>query len=185
MKSKSVYPRPRGGTHYRAELGGRDCGLSPPTRGNPSPTPYIRRTKRSIPAHAGEPNAQSPPPGGDWVYPRPRGGTSRKAFALFALRGLSPPTRGNHPPPPSNPPPSRSIPAHAGEPSGGLGVSRAAGVYPRPRGGTRVGGGFGRVGGGLSPPTRGNRARPTGRALTLGSIPAHAGEPRLQTSQTL
>ena len=57
---REVYPRPRGGTQ-KSRIERRDeSGLSPPTRGNPGdlrqPSPYLR----SIPAHAGEPDAKPP-----------------------------------------------------------------------------------------------------------------------------
>ena len=71
-----VYPRPRGGT-----LGGRrrydgGDGLSPPTRGNQSPPSMLKWTRRSIPAHAGEPDSARTRRRTRAVYPRPRGGTS-------------------------------------------------------------------------------------------------------------
>ena len=92
-------------------------------------------------------------------------------------RGLSPPTRGNHPDKPVPPEVMGSIPAHAGEPRAPSLVSRRLSVYPRPRGGTD-----GRLHAqlawrGLSPPTRGNR-QVVGYGASAGrSIPAHAGEP--------
>ena len=51
----------------------------------------------------------------------------------------------------------RSIPAHAGEPAGVDLVGINGQVYPRPRGGTEPTPPTFRTGGGLSPPTRGNR----------------------------
>ena len=73
---------------------------------------------------------------------------------------------------------ARSIPAHAGEPDVKALTALLGKVYPRPRGGTchsqqssvpRLG---------LSPPTRGNHPKNNPRTRQLGSIPAHAGEPR-------
>ena len=72
---------------------------------------------------------------------------------------------------------SRSIPAHAGEPSSGTSVRIRTKVYPRTRGGT----GFmvwmfdQRMG--LSPHTRGNPPCAGWYGPGRGSIPAHAGEP--------
>ena len=52
---------------------------------------------RSIPAHAGEPVRIVYPLPLVKVYPRPRGGTRRLLIHAADWRGLSPPTRGNHP----------------------------------------------------------------------------------------
>ena len=71
----------------------------------------------------------------------------------------------------------RSIPAHAGEPDGRLLREMRTAVYPRPRGGTATAPVQGIIGGGLSPPTRGNRGRARNRTPGRRSIPAHAGEP--------
>ena len=151
-----VYPRPRGG----AEGGScaNQCnGLSPPTRGSPSPWRHPPPRSRSIPAHAGEPvavallrgcscgsipaHAGEPTLTGhttleDRVYPRPRGGASQDMARPQgrSAEGLSPPTRGS--------PVQRCVACRLS-------------VYPRPRGGAGV-----RVTpcprGGLSPPTRGS-----------------------------
>ena len=92
-------------------------GLSPPTRGNPPAGSTPTTTRRSIPAHAGEPGDDG---GGGVtmrVYPRPRGGTQEGGNRVGLYRGLSPPTRGNRliiARPASL---AGSIPAHAGEPS--------------------------------------------------------------------
>ena len=51
-------------------------------------------------------------------------------------------------------------------------------VYPRPRGGTTAKAATGANPTGLSPPTRGNLELRRGRGLLMGSIPAHAGEPK-------
>ena len=51
-------------------------------------------------------------------------------------------------------------------------------VYPRPRGGTATGRQSCRLNPGLSPPTRGNLAMNLKYLTEMGSIPAHAGEPR-------
>ena len=152
-------------------------GLSPPTRGNP----YRRARRRveigSIPAHAGEPAPQTrsceQPP----VYPRPRGGTLRVRVVRGGIGGLSPPTRGNQRTTSPGPDSMRSIPAHAGEPPLSLDSDCQIRVYPRPRGGTVFALVNRYLRQGLSPPTRGNRMRPVIVKLSIGSIPAHAGEP--------
>ena len=154
-----VYPRPRGGTVSTTRASTRSWGLSPPTRGNRSAPRAARARARSIPAHAGEP---APTPLVNMrprVYPRPRGGTSHSVRRASRTTGLSPPTRGNRESPQRTVSSSGSIPAHAGEPVNQSTRIRAAGVYPRPRGGTRRRRVSANGGGGLSPPTRGNLSR--------------------------
>ena len=92
--------------------------------------------------------------------------------------GLSPRMRGNLRQRGSAHGGRGSIPAHAGEPKPAGRLQLSTRVYPRACGGTR-----GRVGGyrsdvGLSPRMRGNHPEVNQDALLLGSIPAHAGEPR-------
>ena len=70
-----------------------------------------------------------------------------------------------------------SIPAHAGEPTVDWSAGDRRGVYPRPRGGTRLGDAIKDGGNGLSPPTRGNLCAPRSANSKRRSIPAHAGEP--------
>ena len=172
-----VYPRPRGGTLHEDVNPFSRAGLSPPTRGNRRRSRRARLRRRSIPAHAGEPNTPTSSPTQERVYPRPRGGTSPEPAFTRWRGGLSPPTRGNQAPTTWARRRSRSIPAHAGEPpTWGDDKGRSA-VYPRPRGGTQASVSTAPSGMGLSPPTRGNpQANPVATALR-GSIPAHAGEP--------
>ena len=172
-----VYPRPRGGTPIGSIPITHTPGLSPPTRGNPRVRRASAVRRGSIPAHAGEPRRTS----SGWrrrpVYPRPRGGTARLGRLGRLARGLSPPTRGNHSMPPSTATERRSIPAHAGEPSAKPFRKSIRAVYPRPRGGTCPCVAAFRRRSGLSPPTRGNPAPPATAPFSVGSIPAHAGEP--------
>ena len=175
--SASVYPRPRGGTAAVERLAESPLGLSPPTRGNPA----IRREQRelvgSIPAHAGEPPHTRRRLRLCRVYPRPRGGTLAAVSAQHPRPGLSPPTRGNRRAVRAGGGFSRSIPAHAGEPTDTSILCADTPVYPRPRGGTM---GTPRISAarvGLSPPTRGNQLTDPALFEIAGSIPAHAGEP--------
>ena len=178
-----VYPRPRGGTRVAGERHDHPEGLSPPTRGNRHPRRGRRSRYRSIPAHAGEPTCRRRPKRPLSVYPRPRGGTLNSDLSRTRATGLSPPTRGNPDGFPVSALLDRSIPAHAGEPSGSISITLGVRVYPRPRGGTvravrRRG-----VRAGLSPPTRGNLNGIGDCAASWGSIPAHAGEPRSGAAQ--
>ena len=152
-------------------------GLSPPTRGNRRRPAQEVAGDGSIPAHAGEPTTMPSKPPTPRVYPRPRGGTSRAARSNSALRGLSPPTRGNLKISCPQSSGLRSIPAHAGEPESWGAWATGFEVYPRPRGGTGSGSRTEQGGVGLSPPTRGNLSRGAKASAAEGSIPAHAGEP--------
>ena len=99
--------------------------------------------------------------------------------------GLSPPTRGNRRRRRRDRRRRRSIPAHAGEPAHSIAAAASSTVYPRPRGGTALYPIRRRPVGGLSPPTRGNRAAAVPPLGGRGSIPAHAGEPtRTPTAAT-
>ena len=151
-----VYPRPRGGTSRSARATSMDAGLSPPTRGNLVRIAQKRGKRRSIPAHAGEPDRRRRRPRGNTVYPRPRGGTRRRTNEGCRRRGLSPPTRGNQIRFRTAQAVAGSIPAHAGEPMVSECVKGRHKVYPRPRGGTRGTLTLANLRRGLSPPTRGN-----------------------------
>ena len=113
------------------------------------------------------------------VYPRPRGGTPPPSSLSMLIRGLSPPTRGNHAGLLLTTCFRRSIPAHAGEPVRQDGAGVCQEVYPRPRGGTIRFRMSQAPSHGLSPPTRGNHAAETSGKDLAGSIPAHAGEPKI------
>ena len=152
-------------------------GLSPPTRGNQALHLDCERRPGSIPAHAGEPPVVRFRAAMPEVYPRPRGGTMAIPPLPPDMPGLSPPTRGHHATAASLFFAMRSIPAHAGEPGDNRAVWIRLAVYPRPRGGTNAAPKSITSSGGLSPPTRGNRRSSTRLQNSVGSIPAHAGEP--------
>ena len=172
-----VYPRPRGGTAKRPGRQWARGGLSPPTRGNLRRRERLLDLARSIPAHAGEPSCRHSLTATRRVYPRPRGGTPYPPPNQTFMRGLSPPTRGNHSLLRHAIHLSRSIPAHAGEPRLARRQRPHVKVYPRPRGGTTSPVPIGSESLGLSPPTRGNPIVCAYRAAARRSIPAHAGEP--------
>ena len=172
-----VYPRPRGGTADRRERQVTSHGLSPPTRGNRTAGRRRMTSRRSIPAHAGEPYPTPIAFASPRVYPRPRGGTREPEPDSALVRGLSPPTRGNPLFVAVVPIRPRSIPAHAGEPVVRCRRAYPPAVYPRPRGGTPQLWRLGVYVPGLSPPTRGNPAARYAYGTELRSIPAHAGEP--------
>ena len=153
-------------------------GLSPPTRGSRPVGGPGRAAVGSIPAHAGKPARSGTGDSGPGVYPRPRGEALEHRVARSIRPGLSPPTRGSRNPCRLRGGLRRSIPAHAGKPTWCWPSSTMRGVYPRPRGEARRGGGAGGRRRGLSPPTRGSHALRDGTVRAGGSIPAHAGKPR-------
>ena len=151
----AVYPRLRGGSCAASMARTGRTGLSPPTRGIRSYMPSMTPVSRSIPAYAGDPFGGRVRRLAEKVYPRLRGGSSRRRSPSSSPWGLSPPTRGIrgvHAPQVGY---ERSIPAYAGDPSivaTRMGASR---VYPRLRGGSMQGIDRLPPQTGLSPPTRG------------------------------
>ena len=173
----AVYPRPRGGASVYSVHSVTLQGLSPPTRGSLSLPLSLRPSRRSIPAHAGEPTPETLMSGSKKVYPRPRGGAFSTPGQTPLVWGLSPPTRGSRNFLAGLLGWKRSIPAHAGEPFTYSYTLAPCRVYPRPRGGAastciNLPGTHG-----LSPPTRGSLLRSTALLIPPRSIPAHAGEP--------
>ena len=112
-----VYPRACGAT-MRWQRGERGVeGLSPRMRGNRTPMSANPTFRRSIPAHAGQPAADSSPGISFWVYPRACGATASNTAKKSARRGLSPRMRGNLAPESKPTVVAGSIPAHAGQPN--------------------------------------------------------------------
>ena len=178
-----VYPRVCGGTNSWQPRVATGLGLSPRVRGNPAtPRPGLWRTG-SIPACAGEPHRVAPAASTDAVYPRVCGGTALTRTVAVHSGGLSPRVRGNHFAAPVNPDTAGSIPACAGEPTGGLLSSPSSAVYPRVCGGTRYESVATSRTCGLSPRVRGNLDRVPVDEPAAGSIPACAGEPLGESCQ--
>ncbi len=134
----------------------------------------------SIPAHAGEPSPRLARPRPSRVYPRARGGAIARAFSRAWAMGLSPRTRGSLQLGRADINQLGSIPAHAGEPGWPTSKYDAPRVYPRARGGAYSVSAGSASSRGLSPRTRGSLPLPALGRLPLGSIPAHAGEPRTE-----
>ena len=136
MATVRVYPRVCGGTRPGNATPADRKGLSPRVRGNPPAVAADTRTKRSIPACAGEPGIWS-----SWmkrigVYPRVCGGTGEGIAGLAQNGGLSPRVRGNQPGQNAGCGLGWSIPACAGEPRCLLQFPNPRSVYPRVCGGT-------------------------------------------------
>ena len=172
-----VYPRVCGGTRRVVSPGTNAPGLSPRVRGNHTNADQQQRSKRSIPACAGEPAGRPRRAAAGKVYPRVCGGTWTEHPARMTPRGLSPRVRGNQRPPDRPAVHRRSIPACAGEPRKTAALPCGCEVYPRVCGGTPtpVPSVFCRSG--LSPRVRGNQAAVVPQPQPDRSIPACAGEP--------
>ena len=172
-----VYPRVCGGTLRPAHSRRRRPGLSPRVRGNPLRRPTACARRRSIPACAGEPDADVIVEKETVVYPRVCGGTVRRLARQRGFPGLSPRVRGNRHFAIIPIRFARSIPACAGEPACHRKPIRPPAVYPRVCGGTPTRRKAPTPSGGLSPRVRGNPAVPAGAKGGMRSIPACAGEP--------
>ena len=173
-----VYPRACGGTLLRRSKAFSNGGLSPRVRGN-RPGPIIQQGCRgSIPARAGEPSSTGCNASMVWVYPRACGGTERCGVLRVVVLGLSPRVRGNRDIRPVSQIQEGSIPARAGEPVVALERRQDLRVYPRACGGTPAPISNTNKATGLSPRVRGNPRSPRSRAISKGSIPARAGEPK-------
>ena len=155
-----VYPRVCGGTDSGSPSWSYPSGLSPRVRGNLQLPHRHIPDRRSIPACAGEPASITSRSAAARVYPRVCGGTSGSTRNAISANGLSPRVRGNPVSTDRITPRLRSIPACAGEPTGGAIPATAAGVYPRVCGGTLDEYLGESAAGGLSPRVRGNRAAP-------------------------
>jgi len=131
----------------------------------------------SIPACAGEPYLPAPECWGYRVYPRVCGGARQESGTGAADKGLSPRVRGSLVNVKRFWMATRSIPACAGEPSGGgLGKGKQ-GVYPRVCGGAQKFRVRTVTPTGLSPRVRGSHVMRIWQGGAGRSIPACAGEP--------
>ena len=173
-----VHPRTRGGAATSWSVVSAGTGPSPHTRGSRDCEYGAVEASGSIPAHAGEPvrqRSRGPVPG---VHPRTRGGAMTGLILRGRPLGPSPHTRGSLALCHTYAPPDGSIPAHAGEPGSGWPSPSPARVHPRTRGGASIAPAMIAREPGPSPHTRGSHQRDLDGFRRLGSIPAHAGEPR-------
>ena len=94
-RGAQVYPRACGGTRTIYSRPGAWTGLSPRVRGNPGFPLHDAGIDGSIPARAGEPDAESGTRTVLTVYPRACGGTGYSVATWVWAHGLSPRVRGN------------------------------------------------------------------------------------------
>ena len=90
-----VHPRSRGATPQRGASNRRSRGPSPLTRGNLFDLGAESLSRRSIPAHAGQPTPWARRASASRVHPRSRGATAAWRSASRRASGPSPLTRGN------------------------------------------------------------------------------------------
>ena len=176
---RRVYPRVCGGTPANASANVEVMGLSPRVRGNLPHQAARDARDGSIPACAGEPVIRVGRGDPFRVYPRVCGGTLKVDGTYTPAVGLSPRVRGNLPSASRRVRSRGSIPACAGEPRRRSCLTPAPGVYPRVCGGTRAVEAQPAGYEGLSPRVRGNLEFHRDRRVSVGSIPACAGEPGL------
>ena len=175
----TVYPRVGGGNRYGVGVRMRRWGLSPRGRGKQCDKNFVGCAGRSIPAWAGETNRPPHSPPLPAVYPRVGGGNFWLASGVPPSSGLSPRGRGKPPSALGEDIGEGSIPAWAGETGQGVGLDRIGRVYPR------VGGGNAPIPpkacrrAGLSPRGRGKQYPPHSHLISARSIPAWAGETKL------
>ena len=159
-----VYPRVGGGNASRRIRSDCAGGLSPRGRGKRPHTRIRRRSRRSIPAWAGE--------------------TGRLSYTGSASGGLSPRGRGKPIVSGESSSPSRSIPAWAGETRPTSTIADAARVYPRVGGGNVLYHAQQVISGGLSPRGRGKLETGAKHFHLWRSIPAWAGETTLKGARS-
>ena len=176
LRSPAVYPRVCGGNYLREHELPHPEGLSPRVRGKPWQLCQAGAGPRSIPACAGETRGRPRQRRPSGVYPRVCGGNRGPAPCRAYRRGLSPRVRGKRQPALRPGAILRSIPACAGETTGGGSGDATNRVYPRVCGGNNWRWHCNRCYQGLSPRVRGKLLDDVIDAADRGSIPACAGE---------
>ncbi len=179
-----VHPRSRGAAPFSSMPSPPSLGPSPLTRGSLEQRLVDLLLPGSIPAHAGQPGGRSHQFHEPGVHPRSRGAAPRPLIAAPTDEGPSPLTRGSllsllephHA--------AGSIPAHAGQPFFRQSTGRRPRVHPRSRGAANEEPEYAGHVQGPSPLTRGSPTSARAGASTVGSIPAHAGQPLKAKSLT-
>ena len=173
--SMSVHPRACGEQICSTSNRCAGCGSSPRMRGTACPRPGCWRSRRFIPAHAGNSYDEVVFDGEITVHPRACGEQASCRSLSESFNGSSPRMRGTVAPPAPTPARCRFIPAHAGNRSLRFGPRRAMPVHPRACGEQRRFQSPARPKIGSSPRMRGTGAATVSRAIRYRFIPAHAG----------
>ena len=174
-----VYPRVGGATGQQVRLVVQEQGLSPRGRGNRPAGPLGSPRAGSIPAWAGQPYRFKAVRRSIRVYPRVGGATIATLRLSSQACGLSPRGRGNLRYCAEEVAQIRSIPAWAGQPRLCRRPAALVSVYPRVGGATTLIPVHSADYDGLSPRGRGNQAPIKDILVAARSIPAWAGQPKL------
>ena len=183
-RKRRVHPRVGGGATDRKTFPTTRRGPSPRGRGSHRDLSRILTEIRSIPAWAGEPDTHRPSSQPRKVHPRVGGGAGGAGSA--DLRGEGPSPRGRGSPSLAFMPTRQagSIPAWAGEPVEASPALEYSRVHPRVGGGALHRSHCPRSDGGPSPRGRGSHGITHAGHPDQRSIPAWAGEPRVNSGRT-
>ena len=173
----AVYPRARGEAVPGHRGAQNSRGLSPRSRGSPEDVRVAVIEVGSIPALAGKPWPRIRQVPASKVYPRARGEAIARNSVRWVDAGLSPRSRGSPSLRALDDTRTGSIPALAGKPGTRRLHACSGWVYPRARGEAEPSDVAGRDVGGLSPRSRGSRAKSVCVVEIQRSIPALAGKP--------
>ena len=177
--NERVHPRSRGAAAARSRKSLSPQGPSPLTRGSLYESRKAPAEPGSIPAHAGQPGQCLVGRADAGVHPRSRGAAADVAAGDAYRVGPSPLTRGSPVGQDRGLGQTGSIPAHAGQPLVFRTYLSADGVHPRSRGAAPSSMSIRNSCPGPSPLTRGSQVGPGQHPAQAGSIPAHAGQPRI------
>ena len=175
--SREVHPRERGESRSTSRQKSPCVGPSPRARGIRGPRPCAASRCGSIPASAGNPQRNAPPPCSPRVHPRERGESASPRTSPAARSGPSPRARGIRSG--GVPPGGRggSIPASAGNPRRAARRRIRGRVHPRERGESVMAWKRRPPGPGPSPRARGIPGASCCGCRSRRSIPASAGNP--------
>ena len=171
----SVHPRPRGEHRSSPFASCSSTGSSPPARGTPRTQDRRPRTRRFIPARAGNTSDRCSRTRISAVHPRPRGEHSIDQARKCYLFGSSPPARGTRALARAALHVRRFIPARAGNTILFSRNISPVTVHPRPRGEHRIRRQVVVRHFGSSPPARGTHPPIKFGPLKVRFIPARAG----------
>ena len=175
IRCQSVHPRMREERTRGRPISEERIGSSPHTRGTRRPRVRSHKTRRFIPACAGNAAGADPRTGPASVHPRMRGERVRWAAAPSSISGSSPHVRGMPACRFNSIDPDRFIPACAGNASRISATCSATPVHPRMRGERSRKTGERAPVGGSSPHARGTRQADHLNRIVQRFIPAYAG----------
>ena len=179
-RTTRVHPRACGGNSLVSSSWDSESGPSPRVRGKPPVRSPPKTATRSIPARTGETPRAPARFVSTRVHPRACGGNLPSLVLKSAQNGPSPRVRGKLVGVGGSPMVDGSIPARAGETNPSTRSVVLPGVHPRACGGNPGRNAGGRVAAGPSPRVRGKLPHAADLWLIERSIPARAGETRVE-----